>query len=135
MRRVAPVTVQPAGSAGSAKRTSARAFPPDFVSTFRTESLPKMLLGALCSTQVSRSADAVFVAAQLEAWTVQKWLAGLASTLPLASVARTRKLCAPGWRNVYSFGDVHATYAAPSSEHSNLEPCSLDDKPKLAVEL
>src|ERR671916_214920 len=62
-------------------------------------------------------------------------MAGVPSTLPAASDARTRKSCAPAARPVYCFGAEQAANAAPSSEHSNVEPCSLAEKPKLALVL
>ena len=58
------MTWQPAGICGSAKRTSARALPRRTCeSTLSTESLPKLLVGALCSTQASAFAAAVTVEA------------------------------------------------------------------------
>src|SRR5918997_2867719 len=56
-------------------------------------------------------------------------------TLPEPSIARTRKSCAPAARPVYCFGAEQAANAAPSSEHSNVEFCSLAEKPKLALVL
>ena len=50
--------------------------------------------------------------------TVQAWVAGLWSTLPAASVARTFSVCSPGVRPVYSAGEVQDEYVALSSEHS-----------------
>jgi hypothetical protein len=42
------------------------------------------------------------------AWTVQPKLAGVGSTLPAASVARTSKVCGPTARPANSAGEVHA---------------------------
>ena len=101
---MAPVIWQPAGIVGSANRTSARALLlPDLESTLRIESLPKLLVGALCSTQASRSADAITDGAVQPcggASIVQRCVAGESSTLPAASFARTRKLRAPSGRSV-----------------------------------
>ena len=53
------------------------------------------------------------------------WTAGEASRLPAWSVARTRNSCDPTASPVYSRGDEQAAKAAPSSEHSNVEPVSV----------
>src|SRR5687768_13092674 len=60
--------------------------------------------------------------------TVQLKLAGVASVLPSASLARTAKVCAPTARPVYWTGVSHSANAAPSSEHSNVESTSLAAK-------
>jgi hypothetical protein len=49
---------------------------------------------------------------------VHACVAGLESTLPAASVARTRNVCAPAARPVRSTGEVQAENGAPSSEQS-----------------
>jgi hypothetical protein len=36
---------------------------------------------------------------------------------------------------VYSAGEVQASYAAPSSEHSKVEPASLEEKVRVALVL
>ena len=59
--------------------------------------------------------------------------AGVASTLPAASVARTRSSRAPSDSPVYVFGELQAANAAPSSEHSNVEPGSLEDSVNVAL--
>jgi hypothetical protein len=66
---------------------------------------------------------------------VQLCTAGLPSTFPAASIARTRKLCDPAASPAYVCGDSQATKAALSSEHSKLEPGSLAVKLKLALVL
>src|SRR5688572_27821462 len=49
---------------------------------------------------------------------VHHWLAGVGSTLPSPSTARTAKVCVATARPEYSAGVSHATNAAPSREHS-----------------
>jgi hypothetical protein len=61
-------------------------------------------------------------------------LAGEASTLPAASVARTSTVCWARLRPVYVFGDVHAAHAPPSSRHANVAPDSLALKATVALE-
>src|SRR5918999_3269541 len=139
-RRLAPVTRQPAGICGSAKRTSARALSlPDLLSTLRAESPPKFEVGELCSTQLSWSAAAVTLEAEQLAGggasTVQRWVAGVWSTFPEASFARTRKLCDVTLRDVYCFGEVQEVNVTPSSEHSNVAPCSFDENSNVALVL
>ena len=58
-------------------------------------------------------------------WTVQLKLAGVASTLPSASIALTRKVCPPTLRPLYSIGVSHSANAAPSREHSKVGSTSL----------
>ena len=58
--------------------------------------------------------------------TVQSRDAGDGSTLFAASMARTRKLCAPSSRPLTTVGALHDENAAESSEHSNVEFDSLD---------
>src|ERR687896_2670703 len=48
------------------------------------------------------------------------------------SIARTRKVCWPTVRSVYSAGASHASNGSVSSEHSNVEPPSLELKLKIA---
>jgi hypothetical protein len=55
-RSVALISLQPGGSGGRSKWTSARSFPPACDATDRIESLPKLELAALCETQLSKSA-------------------------------------------------------------------------------
>jgi hypothetical protein len=106
---------------------------PDLESTFSTESAPKLLPAALWSTQLSRSAPTVTV---LQAGvTVRVRTAGVSSVLPLASVARTRISCDPTPKPVYWRGDVQEVNVAWSSEHSNVEPDSLEGNPNVALVL
>lgn len=51
--------------------------------------------------------------------TVQPFWAGVGSTLPAASMARTRNVCAPSVSPERISGLVHATKLPPSSWHSN----------------
>jgi hypothetical protein len=67
--------------------------------------------------------------------TVQPCEAGVLSTLPAASIARTRKLWAPGAKPVYAWGELQAANAPSSSEHWKVEPGSLAVKLKLALVL
>jgi hypothetical protein len=57
--------------------------------------------------------------------------AGLASTLPAASFARTWNVWLLLPRPAYAFGDVQAANAVASSEHSNVEPVSVEVNEKL----
>ena len=57
--------------------------------------------------------------------TVNVRVAGVASTLPAASLARTANVCWPSARFVYACGDVLVANAAPSRRHSNVAPGSL----------
>src|SRR6476469_2377958 len=59
---------------------------------------------------------------------VQPAVAGEASTLPAASVARTFAVCWPSGRPVNALGDVHGAQAPPSSWHSKLAPPSAELK-------
>src|SRR5215213_486766 len=70
--------------------------------------------------------------AELET-TVQLWLAGVASTLPTASVARTANACKPSPRPLYARGDEHAAHGPPSRRHSKFEPASDPVNPNAAV--
>jgi hypothetical protein len=66
-----------------------------------------------------------------DACTVHDWLAGLGSRLPAASRACTRNSCEPG-ETVYETGEEQGLNPAWSSEHSKLEPVSLDVNVKVA---
>ena len=55
-------------------------------------------------------------------------VAGLASVLPAASVARTLKLCEPALSPLYALGLVHDANEPESSLHSKVEPASLEEK-------
>ena len=67
-----------------------------------------------------------------EAFTIQVRLAGVASVLPAASVARTSNVCDPLARFEYAFGDAQAAHAPASRRHSNVEPVSVDVNVKFA---
>ncbi len=60
-------------------------------------------------------------------------LAGVGSTLPATSTARTLKTCLPGFSFLYVFGDLHRLNDFLSSLHSKLEPFSLEENLNLAV--
>ena len=68
-----------------------------------------------------------------EVSTVNARLAGVASVLPAASVARTSKVCAPRLNAPVVNGDVHGANAAASTRHSNVEPASVAVNEKLGV--
>jgi hypothetical protein len=73
------------------------------------ESVPLLTDGLFWSIHASAEAGTVAVAPQAGgAWTVQLRAAGVASRLPAASRARTRKVCEPALRLVYVRGEVQA---------------------------
>ena len=81
---------------GFAKRTSARTLllgPLDM--TLRIESVPLLVAGLPWSTQLSALAGTVTGPVGQLGSTVHEWVAGEPSTLPAASVARTRNSCGP----------------------------------------
>ena len=55
-------------------------------------------------------------------------VAGLASTFPAGSVARTSKACVPSASAASVSGLAHACQPPPSSRHSNVEPVSFELK-------
>ena len=59
--------------------------------------------------------------------TLQLRLAGVRSTLPAASMARTRSWWLPTDRAVYVTGETHVLKAEPSSEHWKVAPASLEN--------
>ena len=59
-------------------------------------------------------------------------MAGLASGLPAASMARTAKVWVPALRPLMLSGDAQALNAAPSSAQAKVDPPSLDAKPNVA---
>ena len=61
-------------------------------------------------------------------------MAGEASTLPAASVARMFAVCWPSGRPVNALGDAHGAQAPPSSWHSKLTPPSAELKVTVALE-
>src|SRR3954471_15826856 len=65
--------------------------------------------------------------------TVQPYEAGLASTLPAGSMARTWNVCNPSTRPEKAFGLAHDVKLAASSLHSNVEPGCVVEKEKLAL--
>ena len=65
--------------------------------------------------------------------TVNARVAGVASVLPAASVARTETLCAPSASAVVVHGLVQLAHAAESSWHWNVDPLSLEVKAKVGV--
>src|SRR5206468_10899506 len=68
--------------------------------------------------------------------TVQVWLAGVASVLPAASVARTSKVWLPAVRaGEIDSGLVQELQLPVSMRHSKLEPLSSELKLKLGVVL
>src|SRR3954452_8370482 len=78
------------------------------------------------------SAGASSVTAAPEVSTAQVRDAGVGSTLPALSMARTSKLCTELARPLKGCGDEHGVQAPPASRPRNVEPASLELKPKLA---
>jgi hypothetical protein len=62
-------------------------------------------------------------------------LAGVSSTLPDRSRARTSNVCVPSQRSAYSAGDTQLIQAPPSSAHWKDEPGSLEAKENEAQSL
>ena len=60
--------------------------------------------------------------------TVQERVAGVCSTLPAASVPRTRRVYVPSARSVSSYGESQPANGSPLSEHSNVTSGSLAEK-------
>ena len=60
---------------------------------------------------------------------------GLASVIPAASRARTRKVWKPYLRSVYSLGEVHRLKTPPSMLHANLELTWVEENPNVTEEL
>ena len=54
--------------------------------------------------------------------TVKLREAGVASTFPTGSVARTSKVCAPSASEAVVMGVEHEAHAPASTRHSNVEP-------------
>ena len=71
-------------------------------------------------------------AATSSASIAHSWTAAVGSTLPAASIARTRKVWSPTARPVYSTGETHGA-EAPSSAQLKVESGSLDEKVKVAL--
>src|SRR5687767_5749275 len=81
------------------------------------------VLSVWASTPMSGSTESILVSGG--SVIVQAWLAGVPSTLPAPSLARTWNSCRPGARFVYSAGEVQELNAGASRAHSKLEPPSL----------
>jgi hypothetical protein len=86
---------------------------------------------AALAEAVSAGGFEVIVVFGATASTVHVWTAGVASTLPAGSIARTRNVWEPLVRPLYGFGLVHAEYPPVSSSHWNVEPAWLEVKLKL----
>ena len=65
--------------------------------------------------------------------TVQVWLAGVASVLPAASVARTSKVWLPAPSEPSVSGLEHDVQLPPSMRHSKVEPASEELNEKVGV--
>ena len=65
--------------------------------------------------------------------TVKLREAGVASTLPAGSIARTSNVWAPSAATAVVFADVHDVHAPPSTRHSNVEPAWLDENANVGV--
>src|SRR5918996_1762554 len=66
----------------------------------------------------------------------QLWPAGVGSTCPSASVARTATLCQPTARPVYvTLPELHGVHAPPSSAHSKVAPARFEEKVIVALVL
>ena len=65
--------------------------------------------------------------------TVQAYVAGVGSTLPAASTARTASVWLPWPSPVYVTGSVHATNGPPSRLHSYVTGLSFEEKSNVAV--
>src|SRR5687768_6219474 len=74
----------------------------------------------------SEGRSTIVVSGAVASVIVHAKLAGVASTLPAPSIARTANVCGPTARPAYSCGEAHDANAAPSSEHSNSESISFD---------
>jgi hypothetical protein len=61
--------------------------------------------------------------------------AGVESTLPLASIARTRSWCTPTDTSFSVSGETHKLNDPPSTEHWNVEPASLEENVNVAFGL
>src|SRR5215212_7616645 len=85
------------------------------------------------ATPVAPSAGATVVTVGAVASTVQVRAAGVGSTLPAASFARTSKVWLPAARLAYALGEAQLAQAAPSSRHSKVAPDWLAEKANVAV--
>ena len=77
-------------------------------------------------------------AAGADVSTVKERDAGLWSTLPAGSIARTSKMWGPSESAARGVlvapGPLQGAKASESKWHSKLDPCSLEEKPKVGVE-
>src|SRR5262245_44879870 len=67
--------------------------------------------------------------------TLNRFTAGVGSTLPAGSIARTLKTCLPGLRRLYFFGDLQVLNGFRSSLHWKVEPASFETNLNLTVRL
>ncbi len=67
--------------------------------------------------------------------TIQARVAGVGSTFPEPSRARTAKACEPTASDVKVTGDVHAAKGRPSSEHSNPAVSVLDEEKAMVADV
>ena len=65
--------------------------------------------------------------------TVKMCDAGVGSTLPARSVARTSNVCAPSASDAMLSGVEHEAHAPPSTRHSNVEPASSAENTNVGV--
>jgi hypothetical protein len=66
-------------------------------------------------------------------FTAKLRLAGVGSTFPAASLARTSKVCAPSASLAVVWGEEHGANEALSTRHSKLDPGSLDENSNVGV--
>ena len=65
--------------------------------------------------------------------TVKAREAGVGSTLPAGSVARTSNVCAPSASDAVVWAEVQEPQAPPSTRHSNVEPAWLAENVNVGV--
>jgi hypothetical protein len=80
-------------------------------------SLPAKLKLAALLVVGSAGLSVSVVSGAIVSGTVQLWRAGVSSTLPARSIARTSNVCGPAAR-LYDFGLTQAAKASPSTRHS-----------------
>jgi hypothetical protein len=66
--------------------------------------------------------------------TVKLREAGVASTFPAGSVARTSNVCAPSASAAVVWAEVQEAHAPASTRHSNVEPAWLEENVNVGVE-
>ena len=99
-----------------------------FERTFNAESLPLLDVALFWSIQASASACTVTGGPQSTVGMLSNahwWVAGVGSTLPSRSIARTANVCSPWDRPVNRCGAAQPTNSSPSREHSKRAPNSL----------